>query len=96
MIIDAFDPGWPLVVIFTPEVSPRIDSTTLLDARSAKTSSLIDETAPSKSFFLTVPYPIATTSSRPIVPSSITTSITVLEETAISCVFIPTNENTMV
>ena len=55
MLMVALEPGCPLLVIFTPEVSPRMASTTLPETRSAKASSFTVEMEPSRSFFLTEP-----------------------------------------
>ena len=69
------EPGRPLDVMFTPDTSPCIDCTTPDAVRSWRDCSLTVETEPNKSFFLTVPYPITTDSSRMVLSCLRTTFI---------------------
>ena len=79
-----------VVVIWTPAILPCNASVAEATGTAANVSEFTVATEPVKSFFLAVPYPITTTSSKACASSAKTTLIVFCPFTAISCVVIPT------
>ena len=97
MTTEASPPGLTEpVVTCTPAASPCRAVVTVPTLELVRCSDLIEATAPVRSLFLAIPYPIATTSSRLMASAAICILMTFCFPIVTDCFTIPTNENSRI